>query len=161
VNYFISMALSFLLLFNPLELLIGQQDPALDDLIELAGYSYLGEADEAGDLLDGSNCYVLHFNKEELPPVNGCWSVSIYSDKTYLAVSNSLQRFSIGSLTDGLEYNPDGSLDIYIQHKRPDLGDANWLPAPRRGFFVILRLYRPKPEVLNGQYLLPYVKKIN
>ena len=42
----------------------------------------------------------------------------------------SLDRFSIGSTTDGLAQNPDGSLTIYLQHSKPQEDQlSNWLPA--------------------------------
>ena len=55
--------------------------------------------------------------------------------------------------------NADGSLDIYLQHENPgkDL-EANWLPAPKGGFNLTMRLYGPKPEVLNGKWNPPPVK---
>jgi len=36
----------------------------------------------------------MHFNKGELPPANGFWSLTMY-DKDYFFVSNPLNRYSI------------------------------------------------------------------
>ncbi|MBU1259439.1 MAG: DUF1214 domain-containing protein, partial [Alphaproteobacteria bacterium] len=49
----------------------------------------------------------------------------------------------------------DGSIDIRIQHKAPVGG--NWLPAPAGPFFVVIRAYGPKPEMLNGHWLPPAI----
>ena len=53
---------------------------------------------------------------------------------------------------DKLAFNPDGSLDLYIQPQSPgETKDANWLPAPAsRPFTMNLRLYWPKRPVLDG-----------
>jgi len=79
--------------------------------------------------LDGTNTYILHFEPGQTPPVAGMWNIAMY-DGSMLFTVNEIDRFSIGSTTDGLTDNPDGSLTIYLQHARPpqDLL-CNWLPA--------------------------------
>jgi hypothetical protein len=54
------------------------------------------------------------------------------------------------------------SITITIQSDSPE-GDAaaNWLPAPKGEFYVILRMYQPSTEVLDGTYELPQVKRQN
>jgi hypothetical protein len=95
---------------------------------------------EDGDahLLDGVNEYVVHFNKDEIPPTmkNGFWSFTMYGSDFQL-VKNPINRFSIGDRTKGLTYNPDGSLDIYIQNQAPVGHESNWLPCPPSGLFRI------------------------
>jgi hypothetical protein len=68
--------------------------------------------DNRGEQLTGSRNYVIHFDKNKIPPVNGFWSVSIYNSKDYF-VDNPINRYAIGDRTPGLKYNADGSLDIY------------------------------------------------
>lgn len=109
--------------------------------------------------LSGQNQYVLHFSKEELPPVKGFWSLTMYNDQ-YFFVKNPLDRYSI-SPRNNLHYNEDGSLDLYIQHKSPGKKhESNWLPAPSDGFILMLRLYWPEESVLQGAWKPPAVKKI-
>ena len=74
--------------------------------------------DNHGQNLTGANNYLIHFDKGQTPPVNAFWSITLYNDKFYLA-ENPINRYSIGQHTEGLQYNPDGSLDIYIQHASP------------------------------------------
>lgn len=117
----------------------------------------LNIGDVEGKPLDGSNKYVLHFDKGETPPVNAFWSITLYDPEGF-QVGNALNRFAVSSWMP-FKTNADGSLDIYFQHENPgkDL-EANWLPAPKGGFNLTMRLYGPKPEVLNGKWNPPPVK---
>ncbi len=50
----------------------------------------------------------------------------------------------------------DGGYTFYIQNGSPGTDkEANWLPAPKGPFTVILRLYWPKPEALEGKWKQP------
>lgn len=117
----------------------------------------LNIGDVEGKPLDGANKYVLHFDKGETPPVNAFWSITLYDPEGF-QVGNALNRFALSSWMP-FKTNADGSLDIYFQHENPgkDL-EANWLPAPKGGFNLTMRLYGPKPEVLNGKWNPPPVK---
>jgi hypothetical protein len=72
-------------------------------------------------------------------------------------VENPIHRYAIGSRTEGLKYNSDGSLDLYIQAEAPRSHGSNWLPAPAGPFVLTMRLYLPKPAILNGTYRIPPV----
>ena len=86
----------------------------------------LNMGDSDGQPMDGANKYVLHFNKDELPPVEAFWSVTMY-DQDGFQVANPLNRFAIGD-RDALKYNADGSLDLYMQNADPGPDkQANWL----------------------------------
>ena len=116
-------------------------------------------ADADGRPLAGDNDYVLHFGKTELPPVHAFWSVTMYDAEGFQA-ANSLNRFAIGD-RDPLQYNTDGSLDLYLQHKPPATSkEANWLPAPQGPLGVTMRLYSPKARVLNGTWEPPAIRRI-
>jgi hypothetical protein len=115
-------------------------------------------ADVDGQPFTGASSYVWHMDKHELPPVRGFWSLTLY-DAEGFQVANELDRFAIGDRND-LRFNDDGSLDIYIQHRPPESGTSNWLPAPEGGFNLCARLYYPKPEVLARKWTPPAVKKI-
>jgi hypothetical protein len=48
-----------------------------------------------------------------------------------------------------------------IQREQPDLAtEANWLPAPADEFYVILRMYQPNDEILDGTWRLPQVTRL-
>jgi len=117
------------------------------------------QADADGDPLDGSNSYVIHFDKGELPPAGAFWSVTMYDAEGYQA-ANELHRFAIGD-RDDLVFNADGSLDLYLQHERPaDDKVANWLPAPTGPIAVTMRIYEPGPELFSGAWVPPPVRKV-
>jgi hypothetical protein len=117
-------------------------------------YTYL---DGGGKKLDGANRYVLHFDAAQIPPTEAFWSVSMYDDKQRF-VANPLGRYNIGS-NDRIKHNADGSVDIYIQNANPG-GDkeSNWLPAPKGAFNLIMRIYWPKEDVINGRWNPPGIR---
>lgn len=118
-------------------------------------------ADSEGNALDGSRQYIIHFNKEELPPVEAFWSITMY-DRDGFPIKNPLNRNAIGD-RDDLKFNTDGSLDIYIQAKSPGSDhEPNWLPSPDQGTLgITMRLYAPKSSVLDGSWVPPAIQKVN
>jgi hypothetical protein len=112
-------------------------------------------ADADGKPLNARNDYVLHFDKNKLPPVGAFWSLTMYDAEGY-QVANSVDRFAIGD-RDKLKFNADGSLDIYIQNESPGKEKkSNWLPAPESGAISpTMRLYAPKAEVIDGRWNPP------
>jgi hypothetical protein len=119
----------------------------------------LNFADDKGSPLNGDNKYVLHFDKDNLPPVEAFWSLTMY-DKAGFQSANSLNRFAISSWMP-LAKNSDGSIDLYLQHENPGADkEANWLPAPKGELGVTLRLYAPKASVLNGDWNPPTIKRV-
>jgi len=109
--------------------------------------------------LSGTHKYVLHFTKQQLPAVNGFWSMTMYNSQQFF-VENPIQRYAIGDRND-LQYNEDGSLDIYVQHESPGAAlESNWLPAPEGEFNLIMRLYWPKESVLDGSWVPPAMERV-
>ncbi len=110
--------------------------------------------DSAGEVPSGDKNYVLHFKADELPPVEAFWSVTMY-DAEGFPVPNAIDRYAIGD-RDALTYNADGSLDIYIRHSDPGQESTkNWLPAPLGPLGLTMRLYGPRPEVLDRSWTPP------
>ena len=73
---------------------------------------------------------------------------------------NRIQRYAIGD-RDELQFNKNGSLDIYIQHSSPGREkESNWLPAPKGDFDLVLRAYWPVLEVLTGSWKPPAVERV-
>ena len=114
--------------------------------------------DNRGQPLTGANKYSIHFDKGQTPPVDQFWSITMYDIDGYL-VDNPLNRYSISSQNEGLKHNPDGSLDIYLQHESPGTEkESNWIPSPTGEFSLSLRMYGPQEPMLNGEYQIPAVQ---
>jgi hypothetical protein len=109
---------------------------------------------------EGSHNYVLRFEKGQLPPVKGFWSLTMYDEQMFF-VANSINRYSMSVRTNP-KFEPDGSLVIHIQNESPgEDKEANWLPAPKGKFHLMLRLYWPDendPSILDGSWVIPAVK---
>ena len=114
-----------------------------------------------GKPYSGANKYVMHFPKGQTPPADGFWSITMYN-ADYFFVDNKLNKYTVSPRND-LKYNEDGSLDLYIQNESPGKDkEANWLPAPKDKFILMLRLYWPKekdPSILTETWKIPPVKK--
>lgn len=120
----------------------------------------LNLGDVTGKPLNGSANYTLHFDKDQLPPAEAFWSVTLY-DEDGFQVANERNRFALCSWMP-LKANADGSLDLYIQHANPGADrDANWLPAPKGRFNLTMRIYAPKSDVLTGVWNPPPVVRAN
>lgn len=110
---------------------------------------------------DGAQKYELRFEKGKLPPVKGFWSLTMYDEDMFF-VANPINRYSMSVRTNPT-FEPDGSLVIYIQNESPGADkEANWLPAPKGKFHLMLRLYWPNendPSILDGSWEPPAVKR--
>ena len=119
----------------------------------------LNLGDEAGKPLDGAaSQFKIHFAKENLPPVDAFWSITLYDNEGF-QVANELNRFAVSSWMP-FKFNSDGSLDLYFQNESPGQDkEANWLPAPKGPFNLTMRLYAPKSAALTGKWSPPPVVK--
>ncbi|MEX5581262.1 DUF1254 domain-containing protein [Pseudomonas lurida] len=114
--------------------------------------------DSEGKPANGArHSYTVHFAKDQLPPTDAFWSLTMYDAKTRLLVPNHKKRYLINSqMLDKLKRDADGGLTLALQHHEPPKDEqSNWLPAPPGPFYAVLRIYLPKPEVVNGQWNLP------
>jgi hypothetical protein len=114
-----------------------------------------------GKPYDGAaNKYVVHFDKGQMPPANGFWSLTMYNGQ-YFFVDNPLNRYNLSSRSKFVT-NADGSVDMYLQADSPGKAkEANWLPSPKGRFIPMLRLYWPKetpPSIIDGTWKPPAVK---
>ncbi|MGV0593140.1 DUF1254 domain-containing protein [Mycolicibacterium porcinum] len=117
--------------------------------------------DTTGAPLTGAGNYTVRFAPGQLPPVNSFWSATMYKMPQSLLVANPINRYLINSpMLPGLAKDADGGVTIYVQHQSPGPEkEANWLPAPEGPFQMILRLYWPKEEALDGTWHAPKVTK--
>jgi hypothetical protein len=104
--------------------------------------------DSKGQKLDGSKNYTLRFGPGQLPPVNAFWSLTMYEMPASLLVANPLNRYLLNTtMLPQFRKDADGGYTFYIQNASPGAErEANWLPAPKGPFSVVMRLYWPKTE---------------
>ncbi len=122
--------------------------------------AYYVDAD--GQELDGANRYSVRFAPGQLPPVNAFWSVTMYEMPASLLIANPLNRYLLNSpMLPQFTREADGGITFYIQHGSPGTDkEANWLPAPKGPFSLILRLYWPKTEAIEGEWTEPPIQRM-
>ena len=110
----------------------------------------------------GGRQFRLHFDADEIPDVSAFWSLTMYhGELPYNLVGNPIDRFVISDRTPGIQFNNDGSLDVFLQHEAPSLDrESNWLPAPDGDFMVAIRTYWPGQAIVDGSWAPPPVELI-
>lgn len=82
-------------------------------------------------------------------PIDGFWSISLYNAQGYFE-KNDRNAYSINNLT--AKKDADGS--VTVQFGGCDKATTNCLPI-MQGWNYIVRLYRPRKEVLDGTWKFP------
>ena len=117
-----------------------------------------------GRSLSGAYKYVIHFEKNALPPIreDGYWSISVYTNDNLLyLIKNEIGRYKLGT-ADEMHFNEDGSLDIFLQHERPaEERIDRWLPIGEGDFRLSLRVYLPEKSVIEGTWKPPFVTRVD
>ncbi|MGZ4747532.1 MAG: DUF1254 domain-containing protein [Oryzihumus sp.] len=123
---------------------------------------YLVNFDDAnGTKLAPEGTYELHFDADQAPPVDAFWSLSAYTSEDMNLIPNPAHRYSVGDRTPGLKREDDGGLTIYLEPQSPDGHETNWLPtSAHHAWFVILRLYRPRSEVVDATWKCPGIARV-
>jgi len=115
--------------------------------------------DENGQLPSVEYRYRLHFPAGQMPAAR-YWRISMY-DLDGFFTDNPIRRYGIGNMAEKLQTNPDGSLTLYIQHDSPGMEkEVNWLPAPKQGFFLVMRMYQPEERMYRGDYIVPPLQRL-
>jgi hypothetical protein len=124
-----------------------------------AGQFYLiSIRDRDGAPFDGGKSYKLTVPPN--PPIEQYWSVTAYDRETHALIKN-VPRASRFSQIPEMQKNADGSIDVYFGPAAPAGKDANWVPTdPKRGFELMFRLYAPKQEFFDKQWVLSDVEKV-
>ena len=104
------------------------------------------------DKNDGTTVYRLNVGSV---PVDGFWSVSVYNAEGYYE-PNALNAYALNSVT--ATKAADGS--VAVQFGGCDGKAANCLPI-MKGWNYMVRLYRPRAEILSGKWTFPRAKPVN
>ena len=136
----------------------GQVDPIRHLIATAAGWG--GNPDKDATYLsvtpeknDGSTVYKLTVPGNV--PVDGFWSISLYNAEGYFE-KNPYNAYSLNNLT--ATKSADGS--TVVQFGGCDGKIPNCLPI-MKGWNYTVRLYRPRPEILNGKWKFPEPKPVS
>jgi hypothetical protein len=92
--------------------------------------------------LDGGKTYKVHLPPNV--PAKNFWSFVIYDNQTRSMLQTDAQFPSIGSQSQGVVANADGSYDIWFGPTAPAGHESNWVQTVAgKGWNVIFRLYGP------------------
>lgn len=100
---------------------------------------------------DGKSAYELTLRDV---PVDGFWSVSVYNQGGYFE-KNDKDAYTVNNVT--AESHADGSVTI---HFGGDERASNHIPITP-GWNYLLRLYRPRQELLDGQWIAPQAQSVD
>lgn len=96
---------------------------------------------------DGATVHRLTVNDV---PVDGFWSVTVYNRDGYFT-SNPQNAYSVNNVT--AVKDPDGAITVQFGGS----GAGNVLPITD-GWNYLVRLYRPRPEILDGSWTFPHAQ---
>jgi hypothetical protein len=115
-----------------------------------------------GKPMNAMHDYVIRMTKEQLPPAQAFWSVTLYDMQNGFFIPNERKKYSVGE-NAGMKLNKDGGIDIYIAaKKRTGVPEENWLPINRKDEAIgaVMRIYVPDMEKMKT-WKAPKAEKIN
>jgi len=116
---------------------------------------------ESGEAMNAMNDYVVKMQKEELPPDQAFWSLTLYDKANGFFIPNDRKKYSVGE-NAGFKLNEQGGIEIYIAAEKPlGVPEENWLPLNRKDEVIdlILRVYVPDLEKMKT-WTAPKAKKL-
>jgi hypothetical protein len=108
------------------------------------GSNYAGNTrDKDGNMLLGDKNYKVTLPKDV--PAKDFWSLVAYDTQTRSELQTSEMPFpSINSKIANLDYNQDGSVDIYFGPEAVKGHEDNWIQTvPGKSWFLVIRYYGP------------------
>lgn len=131
-----------------------QVDPIKQLLLSAYGFGTIPESESVQinvePNLPSDKAYVLTVKDV---PVDGFWSLAMYNRDGYFE-ENQYNSYGFGDRT--AKKNADGSVTLHFGGS-PD--SINYIPLTE-GWNYVVRLYRPRAEVLDGSWQFPEVKEI-
>lgn len=115
-----------------------------------------------GTVLNAMNDYVIKMTKDELPPSNAFWSLTLYDLERGFFIPNDSFKYSVGK-NAGYKLNDEGGIEIYIAAEKPEgVPKENWLPINRQDqqLDILLRNYVPNLEKMKT-WQAPKAVKLN
>jgi hypothetical protein len=119
--------------------------------------------DSKGNMLLADQTYKLHVPAHV--PVKQFWSLTLYSENTRRPYDNGgskISDVSLDSRMKQLQYNPDGSIDLYVGSKAPEGRESNFMKTVGDdGWFVYFRLYAPEQAFFDRSFRLPDFERMD
>lgn len=115
-----------------------------------------------GSVMNAQNDYVIKMTKEELPPANAFWSLTLYDQDRGFFIPNDHKKYSVGE-NAGFKLNDEGGIEIYVSAEKPEgVPEENWLPINHQdqNLDILCRLYAPNLEKVKT-WKVPKAEKIN
>lgn len=116
------------------------------------------ESRSYGRPLDGSRLHRLRMRRDQLPPVDGFWSLTVYGPDLHLWAGAG-GRHSVGDRTPGIA-DPDGGVTVLVGHPRPEGDLDRWLPAPPGPCALALRAYEGRAGVVGATWFPPALEPV-
>jgi len=107
---------------------------------------YPGVSTNNGEPMNAQYDYIIKMTKDELPPAQAFWSLTLYDKANGFFIPNDHKKYSVGE-NAGFKLNADGGIEIYVAAEKPaDVPEENWLPVNRKDedIDIILRIYVPE-----------------
>ena len=112
--------------------------------------------DSKGELFRADKTYRLRVPKDV--PVAQFWALTLYSEETRRPYDNGgsdIPSVSLDSKMKQLQYNEDGSIDLYIGAEAPEGKESNFMKTvDKDGWFVYFRLYAPTEPFFDKSFTL-------
>ena len=123
-----------------------------------AQYYLLVDRDKSGRPLEGSASYRLRVPAKV--PVTQYWSMTVYDQATHAFIRKA-KCVGRSSQTPELQWNADGSADLFFGAKAPG-PKSNWVPTDPKGRFEVLaRFYGPQKALFDKKtWKLPDIERI-
>ncbi|WP_182262060.1 DUF1214 domain-containing protein [Rhodococcus sp. UFZ-B548] len=118
--------------------------------------------DSEGRLVRADRSYRLHVPADV--PVAQFWSLTLYSEDTRRPYENGgtdIRSVSLDSRDENLDFNDDGSIDLYIGPSAPHGAENNWMKTVAEdGWFVYFRMYAATKPFFDKSWALPDFQSI-
>lgn len=127
--------------------------PAMEKPRPSVGSDYrIACLDEAGEPFDGSKIYKVTMPAN--PPLEDFRAFTLYDTQTRSMLQTDQPQPSIDSIQNDPKINDDGFSEVYFAPAATEGWEGNWVQTiPGKSWFTILRMYWPKEEWLNGDYI--------
>ncbi|TRX61481.1 DUF1254 domain-containing protein [Carboxylicivirga sp. M1479] len=126
--------------------------PAMAVTIPGKGSDYAIALVDADKLpFDGSKVYKL--NVPANPPAKDFWAATVYDAQTRSQLQTDQKFPTLGSQSDGIKLNEDGSCDLYFAPESPEGYENNWIQTiPGKSWFVVFRMFGPEQEWIDKEW---------